>query len=172
MSNNADDGKKDEKEEAIEGIDKPIDRHQHAIEMLEDENGGGKLIKLSDIHDDETIPRRHDIVKWVKSIAKYGNANRTMLIFRYDNDNGFKGYNTRFRVKFFTTDHSYSISFRPPLHDDTGYIGCVSSCRKPRVGETWTRGSDLPDGKFKKETFDKIVLSIVSYEMKNLQVFD
>lgn len=50
---------------------------------------------------------------------------------------------------------------RPP---DAGYLGCIASSRKPRAGETWTRGSDLHDGDLNKETWYGILADIVSYE--------
>jgi hypothetical protein len=52
---------------------------------------------------------------------------------------------------------------------DRGYLGCIASCRKPRVGETWHRGSDLADGPYSKETFFKIIGDIVSLELKTIQ---
>lgn len=55
--------------------------------------------------------------------------------------------------------------------DNKGYLGCVVSTRKSRVGEDWNRGSDLPDGKYSKKTFDSIVKRIVAYELKNLQLW-
>lgn len=66
------------------------------------------------------------------------------------------------RIKFFTNDHYYQIKATPT------YLGCQAGTRKPRVGEDHTRGNDLPDGKFSKETFDKIILSIVGYELKKI----
>ena len=37
--------------------------------------------------------------------------------------------------------------------------------RKPRAGEDWNRGRDLADGSYTKETWDKIISNIVSYEL-------
>lgn len=45
------------------------------------------------------------------------------------------------------------------------YLGCIAATRKPRAGENWTRGNDLPDGPFSKETWDKIIAAIVGYEL-------
>lgn len=45
------------------------------------------------------------------------------------------------------------------------YLGCIASTRKPRAGENWNRGSDLVDGSYSKETFDKIIYDILAYEL-------
>jgi hypothetical protein len=77
--------------------------------------------------------------------------------------------NTRVRVYLFTKTNKYSISASLPdlnrKEDDKGYLGCTTSCRTPRAGEVWTRGSDLPDGDFSFETWIKIISSIVNYEL-------
>lgn len=41
---------------------------------------------------------------------------------------------------------------------------------KSKVGEWWTRGNDLPDGKFNELTWNRIVNAIIGYEIKNLQI--
>ena len=48
------------------------------------------------------------------------------------------------------------------------YLGCTASSRKPRPGEDWTRGNDLPDGPFSKDTFYAILGAIVCYELKEV----
>ena len=65
----------------------------------------------------------------------------------------------RVRAKLFTSEHSYSISATPT------YLGCIASARKPRPGEDWTRGNDLADGKFNKDTWIRILEDIVGYEL-------
>ena len=47
-----------------------------------------------------------------------------------------------------------------------GYLGCTVSSIKPLEGETWTRGSDLPDGPLNDETMKKIVEKMEIYELK------
>lgn len=69
-------------------------------------------------------------------------------------------------VILFTNDHLYYISAGLPRESGgTGYLGCIADTRKPRAGETWTRGNDLPDGPLTKETWDSIVRKIVGYEL-------
>jgi len=72
------------------------------------------------------------------------------------------------RLKLYTNENFYSISATPPgsRHPDgLGYLGCIAKSRKPRAGETWTRGNDLPDGYFCYETWIKILGGIVGYEL-------
>jgi len=80
--------------------------------------------------------------------------------------------NAKVRMMLYTNDHSYSIMAIPPgvrgLGDD-GYLGCMSSSRKPRTGEDWKRGNDLADGSFCYETWIKIVRDIVGYELVKIQ---
>ena len=38
-------------------------------------------------------------------------------------------------------------------------------CRKPRAGEDWTRGNDLPDGPYSYETWIKIKNAIIKKEL-------
>ncbi len=64
------------------------------------------------------------------------------------------------RTTLFTENNRYAITARA-----NRYLGCTSSARKPRIGETWTRGSDLADGDLTQETFDKIMHDIVSNEV-------
>jgi len=70
----------------------------------------------------------------------------------------------RFRIYTFT--NSYSIV--AVIHQEPGrnnYLGCIASSRKPRAGENWTRGNDLPDGPLNVETWNKIKNAIVNYEL-------
>lgn len=74
------------------------------------------------------------------------------------------------RLSFKTARNSYAIVGKPahplrPPGSDMGYLGCVVSAREPRSGETWTRGSDLADGPFTEETWNRIVQDILSYEL-------
>lgn len=68
----------------------------------------------------------------------------------------------RFDINIFTTDHVYRLTATPT------YLGCIASTRKPRPGEDWTRGNDLPDGKFTRDTFVSILGAILFYEAKQV----
>jgi len=132
-------------------VNNATERKEHTIRILE-RDYHGKLI-----NEDTLISMGYnDLVRWLKRIAKYENIKRTMLIVNQDE---------RITIIFFTATYKYCISARKDH-----YLGCTASCRKSRPGETWRRGSDLPDGEYNEETFEKIVRKIVSYEMKNLQL--
>lgn len=143
--------------------DTPTDRNAHAREMLEKEN------KATLITFEELLELGYgELCSWLKEIARFGNLERTMLFFRRPPVDGWDKPGVK--AVFFTGEHRYAIHAhigRQP--DGYGYVGCVACARKPRPGETWTRGNDLPDGPYVRKTFDRIVQRIVSYEMKNLQ---
>ena len=63
------------------------------------------------------------------------------------------------KLVIFTKDYSYWIRVSKK------YLACGASTRKPRAGEDWTRGNDLPDGKFCRETWENIKNAIVRYEL-------
>ena len=68
---------------------------------------------------------------------------------------------TCFRI--YTEINCYSIMAKC-IPGEKSYLGCIASSRKPRAGETWTRGNDLADGDLSKETWYNILADIVSYE--------
>lgn len=67
-------------------------------------------------------------------------------------------------VHLATASNQYTISFA-----EGHYLGCIAGSRIVRAGETWTRGNDLPDGPFSRETFDNIMRAIVGYELVRLE---
>ena len=79
-------------------------------------------------------------------------------------------YYCRVEFKIFTEAHEYHIS-STWLDYGADYLGCIARTRKFRVGEDWTRGSDLADGYFCRETWDKIKNDIIRYEMKALSKY-
>ena len=73
--------------------------------------------------------------------------------------------------EFYTRTNKYNLVAKE------NYLGCQVSSRKPRAGEDWNRGNDLPDGKFNEETWIRIKNAIISYELvkiakKQIEVFD
>lgn len=71
---------------------------------------------------------------------------------------------------FYTEDNMYSITAIDREEDD-GYLACGVTCRKPRAGEGYNRGNDLPDGPFTEETWNTIVYAIVNYELVKLSKY-
>lgn len=76
------------------------------------------------------------------------------------------GESVKYFFNLYTNDYKYYIV--AAVYKDRDYLGCQVSCRKPRAGETWHRGNDLPDGPFTKETWLRILNGIVRYELINI----
>jgi len=76
----------------------------------------------------------------------------------------------RHRFRIYTENYIYSIDVTEPkdLQKPWGYLGCVVSSRKPRAGESWTRGNDLPDGICHEQTWNAIKNAIIRYELVKL----
>jgi hypothetical protein len=70
----------------------------------------------------------------------------------------------RGRLRLWTQRNRYTITFGPSSVES--YLGCVAVNRFWRIGEDWHRGSDLPDGKFCEETWDRIMKGILAYELQ------
>jgi hypothetical protein len=73
------------------------------------------------------------------------------------------------KIAFYTKDHKYYLT-AIERSDGTDYLGCQVEARKPRAGESWHRGNDLPDGAFTRETWEQIKNKIISYELVKLSV--
>jgi hypothetical protein len=67
-----------------------------------------------------------------------------------------------FGVTIYTVTNAYAFRITKT------YLGCTAATRMPRAGEDWTRGNDLPDGKFTKETLTKILGAILFYESQKV----
>ena len=77
--------------------------------------------------------------------------------------------NRRRKYRLYTSRHVYAIS--AVLKADGGtYLGCVMSDRMPEAGEEYTRGADLPDGKFNHNTWLAILYAIIGHELVPLFV--
>ena len=69
------------------------------------------------------------------------------------------------RVQFYTLTNKFTIvACTSDALAGVDYLGCIAKTRKPRAGEDWTRGRDLADGPFSRETWNKILVDIVAYE--------
>jgi hypothetical protein len=78
----------------------------------------------------------------------------------------------RVSLRIYTENNRYRITAEKHVGEDKSYLGCIASSRKPRAGEEYTRGNDLPDGKFNKGTFDSILAAIVGYEVVKVHLPD
>jgi len=106
--------------------------------------------------------------QWLKELIFPG---KVKDFFQEISGQGDKKENTR-NFCFYTEEYQYFIT-AVERHDGDkdDYLGCQVSARKTRPGEDWLRGNDLPDGPFTKKTWDRIIYSIVSYELVKLSEF-
>lgn len=96
------------------------------------------------------------IAKWVESLP-FG---------RYKREDCISRNRDRIELHLFTERNEYVITALPKLDEqDSGYLGCIATCRKPRAGETTRRGNDLPDGPLDENTWNEILRAIVGYEL-------
>lgn len=123
---------------------------------------GGKIIDWGQL-----IEIEPDLAHWLHTIIRGDGKNVDSHILMYYNDN-----DKRIRCFLYTNNNRYSINaVIPNDHKPNGYLGAGFSRRKPDVGEDWTRGADLPDGPFNKETFDAIIRKIIANELKKLELW-
>ncbi len=74
-------------------------------------------------------------------------------------------YEYRASLKIYTDTNQYTITAIESSDRPHGYLGCMSSARKTRAGENQHRGSDLADGPLDYQTWIRILMDILSYEM-------
>lgn len=117
---------------------------------------------------DKDLTKMQMLDKWVRDLVFPGKVSD----FIQELDGSGDDMETRRRFCFYTNEHQYFIlAIERFAGDAESYIGCQVSTRKPRAGEDWTRGNDLPDGPFEKSTWDNILNSIVCYEVVKLSKF-
>ncbi len=73
-----------------------------------------------------------------------------------------------YRVHLFTKTNCYTIVAKFYDNERRSYLGCIAVSRKPRAGEDWNRGNDLPDGKLTEKTWRRILAGIVRYELQSI----
>ncbi len=99
--------------------------------------------------------------EWIESLCRYGHEPLRYVL--WDPERIEEGPLVKLWAKVFTDRYVYRISAT------ANSLCSGASARKPRAGETWTRGRDLPDGPFSEETWQEIVLAIVRYELVELE---
>jgi len=115
----------------------------------------------------------NQLKQWAKDICRWGQFEKFVEIVRDSGEDKDKREEhefmrgNRFRFNIYTETHRYRITALDRSKDE-GYLGCTMSNRKPRAGEDWTRGRDLSDGKFTKETWDEIRNAIIACELVEL----
>lgn len=76
-------------------------------------------------------------------------------------------YVCQINFKLFTENNYYVISANWKEYTPN-YLGCIVESRKSRAGENWSRGDDMHDGHFCRETWNKIKDDIIGREMKGV----
>jgi len=105
--------------------------------------------------------------EWLKEITPFGNVEDYIKVI-FDMEQGEShDYEFKKQIVLYTRDYKYTITAIDGIKND-GYLGCVYSLRKPLPGENWTRGRDLPNGNFNKNTWEKIILSMIKNELMML----
>ena len=113
------------------------------------------------------MEKLEQLKKWLNELLFRDNSLEDHFQITTDSQR-FEGTKEEFThvVYFYTKNNRYYIVVAPSSsRDGTTYFGCQVSDRKPRAGETWTRGNDLPDGKFNEDTWIRIKNAIISYEI-------
>lgn len=107
---------------------------------------------------------RLNLVEWLKEIIPFNQLDTYVRKTRegFDDNPHADRHANHVSYKFVTAKHSYHISATPT------YLGCTVSATFFRPGENWTRGNDLPDGKFSRETWEAIKDAIIRYELLKL----
>jgi hypothetical protein len=114
----------------------------------------------------DTQSFRTQLVEWMKEIVPYSNFDKYARKTREGietNPHNTDRHANHVSYVIYTVRHSYSISATPT------YLGCIASTMFYRPGENWTRGNDLPDGKFCRETWEDIKDAIVRYELAKIE---
>ena len=100
------------------------------------------------------MSNRDTLFGWIKNeVCPYSNFNDYTHITDDSNPP------LRTNVNVYSHDYCYHITCT-----EEGYLGSSFTCRKPRAGESWHRGNDLPDGKFNRETWESIKAAIIKNE--------
>jgi len=104
--------------------------------------------------------RKEQLLEWLKEICPWGKIHdHCEITSNLDKNQTGQLEMTRTQVTIYTHHHRYNIVFKGD------YLGCIMSNRTPRAGEDWTRGRDLPDGKFCRKTWDAIKDAIIQNEL-------
>lgn len=157
---------------AIRMTDNPIENQtctcgenegcSHCYQLKPDPEEPRKIV----VNIEETLSKHGQLDRWIKQLT-FPADKKTLIMELSGHGSPEEVYRS---FCFFTRDHQYNIVAIDRPGED-GYLGCQVSTRKPRAGEDWNRGNDLPDGPFTKDTWDNIVRGIVRYELVQLSEY-
>jgi len=108
-------------------------------------------VRLSDV-DAIQLKNGRQLIEWLERFSYFSPKKINVV----------KNTESRFKIHIYTDRNVYSI-----VATET-YLGCTAASRKPRPGEKYTRGNDLPDGNFLEGTFTRILGAILFYELKDV----
>jgi len=109
-----------------------------------------------------------DFKGWLQEICSFNSFEQVIEVVENSGKSQPGKYEARFKVRIYTGNNCYAINAVERGKEANSYLGCVASARKPRAGEDWTRGNDLPDGKLNRETWEEIKNAIIAYELVKL----
>ena len=96
--------------------------------------------------------------KWLEELSWYKKLEDYIYISNYK-----KG---EIQLKIFTKNYYYTIVAKLPKKEKPyGYLGTYGNCRKPRAGEEWTRGNDLSDGEYSRDTWEAFKNNLIFFEL-------
>lgn len=100
--------------------------------------------------------------EWLAEITN--NKQHELIDYRQGENKPGGGWSETIRI--YTHDYSYQIIAEIDIPTmGHSYLGCTMSVRKPRAGEDWSRGHDLPDGPCNRLTWDRIKNAIINNEL-------
>jgi len=114
----------------------------------------------------DTVAKMNLLNKWITRLVFPGLTKdfiKETKNFKYE-DSLYK------ELSFYTYEYKYIIYAIDRVEND-GYLSCQVCARKARAGEDWIRGNYLIDGSFTKSTWNKILNSIINYELVELSKF-
>ncbi len=107
---------------------------------------------------------KEQLIKWLTEFCRWKKIDE--FVFWAGETSSPEEY--KIQLNIYTHDNDYRITAVEKYdhgHLEHTYLGCVVSARKPRAGEGWTRGRDLPDGPFSQKTWNKIKNAIIAWEL-------
>ena len=108
-----------------------------------------------------------ELSEWMSGLFRFISKEKVLLVVDDQGEGTDKSYEHRKKYRFYTDNNVYALAC-VDRGEGKSYLGCTVSSRKPRAGESWTRGRDLADGPFSHNTWLRIVHDIVAYELVGL----
>jgi len=131
------------------------DETKEKLKRLKEMKGLESLDETVDYLWETNNPVYGQLSSWLREIVPFGNTGEYVLWEERDD---------WWHARIYTKDHRYTIT----THKDGRYLGCQAKTTFHRPGEDWTRGNDLPDGPFNRETWEAIKNRMVGYELQPL----